>query len=69
MERLSSTVNASPTQPAPLRHLPLVRPTPIAKSDLTLSIVELAGISQCKLNVLISEHNNQLGKPPALLGN
>ncbi|MBH0077777.1 DUF3080 family protein [Pseudoalteromonas sp. SWYJ118] len=68
VERLSSTVNVNTTQPAPLKQLPLLQPTPIAQSDLTLSIVELAGISQCKLNVLISEHNNQLGKTASAAG-
>ncbi len=68
IERLSSTVNASTTEPAPLKQLPLLQPPPIAQSDLTLSIVELAGISQCKLNVLISEHNNQLGKTASAAG-
>lgn len=68
VERLSSTVNASPTQPKPLKQLLLLQPPPIAQSDLTLSIVELAGISQCKLNVLISEHNNQLGKTASAAG-
>lgn len=68
IERLSSTVDTSTTEPAPLKQLPLLQPTPIAQSDLTLSIVELAGISQCKLNVLISEHNNQLGKTASAAG-
>ncbi|WP_231612806.1 DUF3080 family protein [Pseudoalteromonas sp. NZS11_1] len=68
IERLSSTVNTSTTEPVPLKQLPLLQPTPIAQSDLTLSIVELAGISQCKLNVLISEHNNQLGKTASAAG-
>ena len=68
IERLSSTVDTSTTEPAPLKQLPLLQPPPIAQSDLTLSIVELAGISQCKLNVLISEHNNQLGKTASAAG-
>lgn len=68
IERLSNTVNANTTKPMPLKQLSLVTPLSIEESNLTLGIVELAGINQCKLSVLISEHNNQLGKTASAAG-
>jgi len=62
VERLSSTLDVAAVEPSPLKQLSLLPPALLEKNNITLGIVELAGISHCKLNVLISEHNNQLGK-------
>ncbi|MEI8669372.1 MULTISPECIES: DUF3080 family protein [unclassified Pseudoalteromonas] len=60
--RLSDTLNTSPITPVVLEQLKLTRPSVLSESKITLSIVELAGLTRCRLNILISEHNNQLGK-------
>ncbi|MEL0634494.1 DUF3080 family protein [Pseudoalteromonas carrageenovora] len=68
VERLSSTLDVAAIEPNLLKQLSLLPPSPLEKNNITLSIVELAGISHCKLNVLISEHNNQLGKTASAAG-
>ncbi|MBQ4799058.1 DUF3080 family protein [Pseudoalteromonas sp. MMG006] len=68
VERLSSTLDVAAIEPNLLKQLSLLPPAPLEKNNITLSIVELAGISHCKLNVLISEHNNQLGKTASAAG-
>ncbi|WP_273047078.1 DUF3080 family protein [Pseudoalteromonas sp.] len=60
--RLSSTLNTSSITATPLEQLKLIKPTTVSEDKITVSIVELAGLTHCELNVLISEHNNQLGK-------
>lgn len=61
-ERLSNTLETqapSLSKPAPIS--PLLPPNTLTKGS-TISLVELASLSHCKLSLLISEHNNQLGK-------
>jgi hypothetical protein len=61
------TDNKSEDLPA-LNSLKLNPLTELNNSKITLGIVELAGISSCNLNVVISEHNNQLGKTATAAG-
>lgn len=62
LSRLSSTLQTTAPQPEPLKQLDLVAPRSDLQPTIKIGITELAGISQCNLNILISEHNNQLGK-------
>jgi len=62
LSRLSSTLQVPKPNTNPLQQLTLVEPVEALQPAIKIGITELAGISQCKLNVLISEHNNQLGK-------
>jgi len=62
LSRLSNTLQAPEPHTKPLQQLALVKPVEALQPAIKIGITELAGISQCKLNVLISEHNNQLGK-------
>ena len=61
-ERLSNTLKTqvpSLSKPAPIS--PLLPPNTLSGGS-TISLIELASLSHCKLSLLISEHNNQLGK-------
>lgn len=62
MSRLSNTLQVPKTNTNSLQQLTLIEPVEALQPAIKIGITELAGISQCKLNVLISEHNNQLGK-------
>lgn len=62
LTRLSSTLNVPTAQITPLQQLALNPLANTSQPNITIGITELAGISQCNLNILISEHNNQLGK-------
>jgi len=62
LSRLSNTLQTLEPHTKPLQQLALVEPVEALQPAIKIGITELAGISQCKLNVLISEHNNQLGK-------
>ncbi len=62
LSRLSNTLQVPEPNTNSLQQLSLVAPTSTFQPAIKIGITELAGISQCKLNVLISEHNNQLGK-------
>ncbi|WP_350545931.1 DUF3080 domain-containing protein [Pseudoalteromonas sp. 5-MNA-CIBAN-0065] len=62
IQRLANTLDLQPVTPKPLVPLSLIPLTVLSDSNITLGIIQLASLSHCKLNVLISEHNNQLGK-------
>ncbi|WP_409425233.1 MULTISPECIES: DUF3080 family protein [unclassified Pseudoalteromonas] len=62
LSRLSSTLQVPEPNTNSLQQLTLIEPVKALQPAIKIGITELAGISQCKLNVLISEHNNQLGK-------
>lgn len=62
MSRLSNTLQVPKTNTNSLQQLTLIEPVEALQPAIKIGITELVGISQCKLNVLISEHNNQLGK-------
>ena len=68
LQRLANTLNLESDEPPPLVPLKLNSPPVLNKAKITLGIVELAGISRCNLNVVISEHNNQLGKTATAAG-
>ncbi|XQF90348.1 DUF3080 family protein [Pseudoalteromonas espejiana] len=62
IERLSNTLQTPKPQLNKLTTIsPLLLPEK-ALNNTTISLIELAGLSHCKLSILISEHNNQLGK-------
>ena len=62
LSRLSNTLQVPKKNTNSLQQLTLIEPVEALQPAIKIGITELAGISQCKLNVLISEHNNQLGK-------
>ena len=60
--RLSNTLEAqAPGLSKPEVISPLLPPNTLLNTT-TISLIELASLSHCKLSLLISEHNNQLGK-------
>ncbi|WP_166109294.1 DUF3080 family protein [Pseudoalteromonas sp. Z9A5] len=67
-ERLGNTVNAKNVKPKRVEQLKLLPPSQLNKNTVTLGILQLAGLGHCKLNILISEHNNQLGKTATAAG-
>ncbi|KTF08869.1 DUF3080 family protein [Pseudoalteromonas sp. 10-33] len=68
IERLENITDKKSEDLPVLKSMKLNPLSELKNNKITLGIVELAGISSCNLNVVISEHNNQLGKTATAAG-